>query len=244
MTSKRHALQIADLFCGAGGAAMGIHEAMEEAELAHVIVGFDTKKQPRYPFDFVQQDAFTVDLSPFDAVWASPPCQVYSTLAHLSNSIHKGVVPAIRKTLRGAGKPYIIENVPGAPLDSPIRLCGSSFGLMTKSGAQLRRHRLFELSDPILLVPPCVHAKMTIGVFGSKARDTKEEKRHYSKDKKLRGLPPASILFTREDAENAMGIDWMTFPELSQAVPPVYSWFLWKHIIPILVSNLNLNDVI
>lgn len=134
-------LKIADLYCGAGGAAMGIHQACEDAGVPHRIVGFDTDGKPlrHYPFEAVQQDALTVDLSPFDAVWASPPCQAYSRTHSLYASEGlPDLIPATRELLRKSGKPYIIENVQGAPLLHWVLLCGTMFGMKTL------RHRLFE----------------------------------------------------------------------------------------------------
>lgn len=46
-------MRILDLFCGAGGAAMGLHQAFPEA----TIIGVDKKHQGNYPFNFVQGDA-------------------------------------------------------------------------------------------------------------------------------------------------------------------------------------------
>ncbi len=57
-------MRVLDLFCCAGGAAMGLHRAWPNAE----IVGVDIKPQPRYPFTFVQADAMTYSLAGFDFV--------------------------------------------------------------------------------------------------------------------------------------------------------------------------------
>lgn len=102
---------IADLFCGAGGAAMGLYRAGFD------VVGFDIKKQPRYPFDFVQQDALTVGLSPFDAVWASPPCHAYIRTDPKVNEGKPRLIGPVRDMLKGSGKPYILENGPGRTFD-------------------------------------------------------------------------------------------------------------------------------
>lgn len=219
-------MRILDLFCGAGGAAMGYHRAGFE------VVGVDINPQPNFPFKFIQGDAVEYlqeHGSEFDAIHASPPCQVHSVLAHLARKTHKDFIPATREALIATGKPYVIENVPGAPLISPIVLCGTMFNLGVRD-AQLRRHRLFETNWEMLPPPPCDHRGRTIGIFGSKARDTAEEKRHYSKDKETRGKPPASILFSLKDAQEAMGVDWMSAKELSQSIPPAYTEFIGKQI--------------
>lgn len=226
-------MKLLDLFCGAGGAAVGYHRAGFTE-----IVGVDIEPQPRYPFEFVQADALEYVAehgSKFDVIHASPPCQVHSVLAHLARPNHKDYIPETRKLLRFIARPYIIENVPGAQLKNPLVLCGTMFGLQTNCGAQLRRHRLFETSLNVLfLTPPCIHNGRTIGIFGDKARDTAAEKRHYSQPAGTRGVPPDNILFTMEDACQAMGIDWMTRAELSQAIPPAYTSWLGRQLLEML----------
>jgi len=142
--------RLLDLFCGAGGAAKGYHDA------GFKVTGIDINPQPNYPFDFIQADAMEIGLRflnpgpfwrPFDAVHASPPCQSYSALSPLTTKEHPRLVEPVRGMLIESGLPYVIENVVGAPLINPIQLCGSSFGL------GVWRHRIFEMSSPPAMVP-------------------------------------------------------------------------------------------
>lgn len=223
-------LKAIDLYCKAGGASMGLYRAGFE------VTGVDIEPQKNYPFKFIQADALTVDLSGFDFVWASPPCQAHTSLKGAAwdkksyVEKHPDLIPATRQKLQRSGLPYIIENVQGAPLFMPILLCGSHFNLSTKQGHQLRRHRLFESNFLIMSPGLCIHTTPTIGIFGNKARDTGAEKRHYSQPKLSRGTPPSGILLTLRDAQEAMGIDWMNQKEMSQAIPPIYAEFLGKRI--------------
>jgi hypothetical protein len=122
-----------DLFCGAGGASMGLHRAGFE------VVGVDACPQPEYPFAFVQADALTFPLDGFAFVWASPPCQAFTAYKRRTDHVRprRNLIPAVRARLAAAGVPYVIENVVGAPLRVPVMLCGSMFGL------DVQRHRLF-----------------------------------------------------------------------------------------------------
>jgi hypothetical protein len=143
-----------DLFCGAGGAAMGYHRAGFE------VVGVDIKPQPHYPFEFHQADALEYLAEhgrEFDLIHASPPCQLYSAMQHIKKNKEKwpDLVEPTRKLLIESGLPFVIENVVGAPLRVDLLLCGSHFGL------GMIRHRIFESNLPIAsLMPPCNHEKM------------------------------------------------------------------------------------
>lgn len=121
-------MRVLDLFCGAGGAAMGLHRMWPDAE----IIGVDIKPQPRYPFTFILTDAMTFSLNGYDFIWASPPCQGYSWTSHIYHCQQRPypkLIEDMRRQLSNAGVSYVIENVPGAPLISPLLLCGTMFGL-------------------------------------------------------------------------------------------------------------------
>lgn len=203
--------RIADFYCGAGGAAMGLHWAFPDAE----IVGFDISPQPNYPFTFVQRDCTTFtfdDLMEFDFAWASPMCQKHSWAARRWKKEWPDQIPVIRQLLESPSRnirwdmPYVIENVVGAPLYNPIRLCGLMFGL------KVIRHRLFEVSFPLPDGVP-EHPKCTGAIARGEA---------YT----VAGHGAESKSYKFEDWSAAMGIDWMTKEELTQAVPPAYSHYI------------------
>ena len=210
MSDLQRKPRLLDLFCKAGGGSVGYYIAGFE------VVGVDIKKQKRYPYEFIQKDALEVFedkdfLASFDVIAASPPCQTHSSTKHLRNAQGKGtdkvdLIPQTREALVASGKPYIIENVPGAPLIDPVQCCGSSWGL------KVRRHRLFE-SNVKLVGSICKHKEQgrPVGVYGS-MRDEIPGGGHTAK--------------TIEQAREAMGIDWMIWGELVEAIPPMYTWFL------------------
>jgi DNA (cytosine-5)-methyltransferase 1 len=216
--------RLLDLFCGAGGAAMGYHRAGFE------VVGVDIKPQPRYPFEFIQADALwwigKNGAWEFDAIHASPPCQTHvKGMAAVNRALgreyaHVNLIPETRELLRATGLPYVIENVVGAPLENPVRLCGSSFNLA------VRRHRLFECSFP-LLVPPCDHSRQN-GDHWTSFRPNGETRR--SKVVQVYGQAAE-----RHEWGPAMGIDWMTYAELAEAIPPAYTEFIGEA----LMAHLN-----
>lgn len=196
---------------------MGLHRAWPDAE----IVGIDIKPQPRYPFKFIQGDWSTHVYRAFesDFIWASPPCQAHTALRTMWNSKpHDDFVSATRDALLRINRPWVIENVPGAPLYNPVKLCGSMFGLgCTNPVAELRRHRLFEASFPVTPME-CSHhrnrKRRTIGIHGEGCRDARR--------KNDRGIQDFTVRHGRE----AMQIDWMTIAELCEAIPPAYSEYI------------------
>ena len=181
------------------------------------VTGVDIKKQPRYPFRFIQADALQppLDLTAFDFIWASPPCQAHTAMKTMPDAKpHLDLIPDTRNLLIASGRTYAIENVPGAPLLQPFRLCGTSFGLGVED-AELRRHRLFETSFPVL-APRCQHGhRDVIGIYGGHHRNRR------------RGMADFNV----QQGRIAMGIDWMTIAELCESVPPAYSEFIGRQAI-------------
>lgn len=193
---------------------MGYHLAGFE------VVGVDIKKQKRYPFEFIQADVNDIlkdeeFLQSFDVLTASPPCQTHSRTRHLREAQGLGtdkvdMIPQTREAFVKSGKPYVIENVEGAPIANSLTLCGSSFGL------KVRRHRVFESNIPLMGIP-CNHKQQgkAVGVYG-RLNDN---------------IPDGgSTAKTIEEAREAMGIDWMIWTELIEAIPPVYTEFIGEQV--------------
>lgn len=203
-----------DLFCGAGGAGMGLHLAGFE------VVGVDIAPQPRYPFAFHQADAMTFPLDGFDFIWASPPCQAHSALRHLHpQKSYECFIERTRERLVAWGGAYVIENVPGAPLIKPTMYCGSMFGL------RVRRHRIFESNIP-LRKRLCLHKRQgsPIDVSGTGGpRRTRRRDDHGGNCNKPENL---------EQARAVMQMPWATRYEISQAIPPAYSKYIGEQVLP------------
>ncbi len=200
--------RLLDLFCCAGGAAVGYHRAGFE------VVGVDIEPQPNYPFEFHQADAFEFSIEGFDAVHASPLCKMHTALASLHpDADYVDQITPLRPLLVATGLPWVIENVEGAPLIDPILICGSMFDPLL----DVRRHRLFEnnwgMPDPTW---PCRH-KLWAPRFPPEDRRMKRMSR-------VVGVYGGGR-YAGSDAlrEQAMEIDWMRRDELTQAIPPRYT---------------------
>ncbi|MGB5758308.1 MAG: hypothetical protein WBM50_15445 [Acidimicrobiales bacterium] len=199
---------------------MGYHRAGFD------VVGVDNRPQPNYPFPFIQADALQppVQLERFDAIHASPPCQ-FATAYRRRHGVAvsaRSFISEARDVLATTGLPYVIENVDQraarAELRNPVRLCGSSFGL------DVRRHRLFELSVAAMSVP-CDHSWQAARFLPATNRAN------------LRCTVEVGVWrIPLQTQHRAMGIDWMTRPELSQAIPPAYT----EHIGRQLIAHLDM----
>jgi DNA (cytosine-5)-methyltransferase 1 len=201
--------RLLDLFCGAGGAAMGYHRAGFE------VVGVDIKPQKHYPFEFIQADAMTLPFRMlgrrFDAIHASPPCQDHMRVGQHPVHGTGWLLNGIRQKLLKSGLPWVIENVPGAPMRGDIALCGCQVNL------PIRRKRYFESNKSIFaLSVSCSHDTPVVSVVGHGTPTWVREKL---------GFDP-----TIRDYRAAMGIEWMNRDELSQAIPPAYTEFIGKQL--------------
>lgn len=200
--------RLLDLFCGAGGAGMGYHRAGFE------IVGVDIVPQPRYPFQFVQADATMFPLDGFDALHGSPPCHDHSALSALSGADGTGwMLAATRERFAASGLPWVIENVPGATMRRDLVLCGEMFGL------RAYRHRWFELGGFFALSPGHPRHRIRVATRGRRA----------AWDAGLHASVTGDI--GSYVGPEALGVDWMTGNELSQAIPPAYTEFIGEQLL-------------
>lgn len=200
----------ADLYCASGGAAMGIYRAGFE------VVGWDTKPQPHYPFTFNLGNALDADLSGFDMVWASPPCQRYTAMQNIRKSAnnHADLIEPTRQKLIASGLPWIIENVKGAPLKTSIMLCGTMFSL------RLIKHCYFESNvDLAFTLSACDHRNVYDPWHG-KGRSAAEMRL-------AQDTPWIPIGGGASRKQGRTGC-------LNNAIPPAYSEFLCRQIIKLL----------
>lgn len=215
--------KLLDLFCGAGGASAGYVAAGFD------VVGVDIYQQPRYPYSFIQGDSLIIlkddrFISQFDAIHASPPCQRYSVQTKVaSKEHHPDLIPVVRRLLKDIDLPYVIENVPGSPLISPYRLCGSMFGLADDK-YKLPRHRDFEATVSIpQYADNCRKDQLvSIGVYGGGTRSHGGSESH-------------GIFIGKK----IMGVPWMNADEACQAIPPAYAKHAGQSLINYLRGSNN-----
>lgn len=207
--------RLLDLFCGAGGAAMGYHRAGFE------VVGVDINPQPHYPFEFHQGDALTWPLQGFDAIHASPPCQFFTQMraswrARGVDDGYRDLLTPMLARLRGIDAPWVVENVVGAGrhMQTTVRLHGGMFGL------RVHRPRLFE-SNILILAPTAPLVREPIGVYDKGPRGTTHHRTRLNGNGK--GRSEMRIARTLEEAQDAMGMDWADWHGTKEAIPPAYT---------------------
>lgn len=203
--------KLLDLYCGAGGAGWGYYLS------GYDVTGVDNEEQPYLPKEikFIKANALDIlnDIDfcrQFDVIHASPVCKGYSTLKAITGKKYPNDIPIVREKLKVIGKPYIIENVPGAPLRNYVILCGSMFGL------GVIRHRLFECCPEIYFPPAACNCH----------GGTASHRGISSHANGAKFICVAGNNYKAEEGRKAMGIDWMPMKYLSQAIPPAYTQWL------------------
>lgn len=199
-------MKLLDLFCCCGGISKGYDNNGFEC------TGIDITDNHRYPYNFIHKDVFALDDSffqKFDLIHASPPCQHY-TWATKKDTRHRypDLVGRTRNLLKKTGKPFVIENVVGAPVRKDLVLCGEMFGL------RVLRHRLFEINGFTVLQPPHIKHKPPVA----------KKKSYYMQ---IAGHGGESFSYNIEDWKKAIGIDWVNDKKhLTQMIPPKYSEYI------------------
>lgn len=243
--------KLLDLYCKAGGCSKGYFDAGFQP------IGVDIEQQKRYPYPFSRDNAINtlkllieggavvtdcgmeLAIDDFTAIHASPPCQAYSIAgnitSHKRRKLHPDLVSETRELLMATGLPWVIENVPGSPLVSPVLVCGLALGCGVK------RHRLFE-SSQFLFGTTCPKGHRGNFVSVSVSGHAVGERRRGWVTVCGGGAPKVADNRRRasvEVAAAAMGIDWMTRDELSQAIPPAYTKFIGKQLIGVSQCHAN-----
>lgn len=201
--------RLLDLFCGAGGAAMGYHRAGFD------VVGVDINPQPRYPFEFHQADAMTYPLDGFDVIHASPLWYRFTALCKSRGfrANDPDDVTPIYERLKASGKPFVVESGTLGPLKDVHLFCGPAHGL------EVIRHMFFA-SNMSLNAPACacVHGGAAKGLYVA-------YKGSYGKG---RINPPRR---SRREWKEAAELSRMTWQEAHLAVPPAYTQFIGEQLI-------------
>lgn len=210
--------RLLDLFCGAGGAAMGYHRAGFD------VVGMDINPQPNYPFQFIEADCLTIEnFFGITAIHASPPCQSYTRKtatwgrARVNEIKHPDLLAATREMLEGTGLPYVIENVMGAPMRRDIVLCGTQFGL------RIIKHRQFEANWPLRECEALCDHSDVYNPWSGKGRSAAEHRL-------AQGTP---WIPTSGGASRAKG----KTGDLNNAIPPAYTEFIGKQLMAYVIEK-------
>lgn len=179
--------------------------------------GWISSPSPHYcGDDFICADALSVEGRAFAAIHASPPCQRYTGATPKDRRhLYPDLLDAVRRRLIAVDRPWVIENVPRAPMRPDFKLCGCLFGLA------LRRMRWFEVSwRGFALLPTCQHIGPVVSVVGHGTPTWVRKKLGYN----------PTIAHYRA----AMGINWMNRDELSQAIPPAYTEWIGRELLRVL----------
>lgn len=215
--------KLLDLFCGVGGAGEGYQRAGFE------VTGVDNIEQPNNPHKFILDDALEYLIkygNNYDVIHASPPCQLYSVSTYQfrkKGKVYPNLIPPLKEVLDKLEKPYIIENVPLAPIRSDVVFKGYVFGL------KVIRERKFELGNGLFILQQEMYKTnkqvkkgdfVTVAGKGSLKSHKNDHDFKHSK---------GSIL---ENWRFALGIPWAkTYKELANAIPPAYTEYIGQQIL-------------
>lgn len=224
--------RLLDLFCGAGGCSEGYRRA------GFIVHGIDNRRQPRYPYTFTRADALeylAANGHLYDVIHASPPCQRYSTLQNINKAQgyeneHPDLIDIARRLLIASGKPYVIENVQGSPLNTQVIVCAHSLGMK-----KLARHRHFE-SNVMLHAPRCTHRRKDveiIGIYGERPDGHRVSPKQYKVTRTASSMT---------EAKELMQINWMEWHELKEAIPPAYTEYIGRQLIRYLENREAVHD--
>ena len=226
-------MRVLDLFCGAGGAGMGYYRA------GFVVAGVDHAPQPDYPFEFYEYDAldFVAERGhEYDVIHASPPCQAHTPMSNRwrgTGSVADdriNMIGAVREALEATGRPYVIENVPGAKqhLRSPIMLHGGHFGL------KVWRPRWFEISPSVKAPPKAPKPIGTVSIYGRPRLGPNDHRWLWKRADGSRLLAA-----TPDEARAAMEMPWADWGGISQAIPPAYTEYVGRQLAAVLQQEVH-----
>ncbi len=210
-------LKLLDACCGVGGATRGYMNS------GFHVTGVDINPQPDYCGDiFIQGDAIEYIREygyQYDFIHVSWPCQAYSTLTKGTNYGLKypDLIQLGRQVMRESGRPWVIENVAGAPIRKDLMLCGEMFGL------GVIRHRFFEISG--VEIPNPIHLRHRGRVAGM---------RHgvWYQGPYFAVYGEGGGKGTVPEWQTAMGIDWTdNRKSIAEAIPPAYTELIGRNII-------------
>jgi hypothetical protein len=126
----------------------------------------------------------------------------------------KDLLPAVLELARALGKPYCVENVEtkgvSALMRNPVTLCSAMFQGLPRLGY---RHRLFEVNFPVTLPKHLAH-KEPVAKAGRPPRAGER-------------FNPVGNFPNLHLGQEVMGMGWGTKKAVANAIPPLYSQFLF-----------------